>query len=351
MKTLFWIAIVSLAASTPAWSQAGKPSSAAELAAYGGTDREKILFDGAKREGKLVWYTTLATAQNKTIAAAFEKKYPGVSVDTFRTGSSALAERLVTEAKAERHIADAVETTPGGMMTFRDAQILLPYTSPYLAAFPEDAKEQATKNTVLWTTVRESYVGFGYNKNLVKAADVPKNFDGLLNPALRDNLGIAGEDTGARIIGAMVKAKGEAWLKRLKEQNIRVHMMAGSALTQLVASGEIYGSPSQFFSATHVAAKRGAPVAWVPMDLVVASAGGAAVYANAPHPHAALLFVDFLMSPEGQKLYEELYFGVAQKDYGFKRWYPEKGGTLDQYEEALDGWHKLMKDITRRGPS
>ena len=58
---------------------------------------------------------------------------------------------------------------------------------------------------------------------------------------------------------------------------MRIHMMAGSALTQLVAAGEIYASPSQFYSATNVAAKRGAPVAWVPMDLVVASAGGAAV--------------------------------------------------------------------------
>jgi ABC-type Fe3+ transport system substrate-binding protein len=125
-------------------------------------------------------------------------------------------------------------------------------------------------------------------------------------------------------------------------------MMAGSALTQLVAAGEIYGSPSQFFSATNVAAKRGAPVAWVPMDLVVASAGSAAVYVNTPHPHAALLFVDFLMSPDGQKLYEDLFFGVAQKDYGFKRWYPEKGGTIAQYEEALDSWHRLMKEITRK---
>ncbi len=334
-------------AGAPAWSQT--PKTAAELAAYSGADREKILFDGAKAEGKLVWYTTLATAQNKLIAGAFEKKYPGVSVDIFRTGSSALAQRLVTEASANRHIADAVETTPGGMLTFREAQILLPYNSPYLAAFPEDAKERAAKNTVLWTTVRESYVGFGYNKNLVKGADIPKNFDGLLNPALRNNLGIAGEDTGARSIGAMVKVKGEAWVRNLREQNISMHMMAGSALTQLVASGEIYGSPSQFYSATHVAAKRGAPVAWVPMDLVVASAGSAAVYVNTPHPHAGLLFVDFLMSPEGQKLYEDLFFGVAQKDYGFKRWYPEKGGTLAQYEQALDGWHKLLKEIARKG--
>jgi iron(III) transport system substrate-binding protein len=332
-----------------AWSQTAKPSAAADLASYGGADREKILFDGAKREGKVVWYTTLATDQNKQIAAVFEKKYPGVSVEIFRTGASALAQRLLTEAKARRHIADAVETTPPGLLTFRESQLLLPYTSPYLTAFPDDAKEKTPRNQVYWTTVRESYVGFAYNKRYLNAADVPKNFDGLLRPALKDNMGISGDDTGARIVGAMVKAKGEPFVKKLKEQNIRMHMMAGSALTQLVAAGEIFASPSQFFSATNVAAKRGAPLGWVPMDLVVASAGGAAVYNNSQHPHAALLFVDFLLSPEGQKLYEDLFFGVAQKDYGFKKWYPEKGGTLVQYEDALDSWHKLMKEIVRKG--
>jgi iron(III) transport system substrate-binding protein len=331
----------------PAWCQT--PKATAELGAYTGADREKVLYEGAKREGKLVWYTTLATDQNKQIAAAFEKKYPGVAVDTYRTGSSALAQRLVTEAKARRHIADAVETTPGGMLTFLESKILLPFTSPHLAAFPEDAKERASKTLVYWATVRESYVGLGYNRRHLNAADVPKNFDGLMRPALKDNMGIAGEDTGARIIGAMVRAKGEAWVRRLKDQNIRIHMMAGSALTQLVAAGEIYASPSQFYSATNVAARRGAPVAWLPMDLVVASAGSAAVYNNAPHPHAALLFVDYLMSPEGQRLYEDLYFGSAQKDYGWKKWYPEKGGTLQQYEEALDGWHRLLKEIARKG--
>ena len=348
MKHLVATIVILLSMHAPAWGQSAKPSGAADLAAYTGNDRERILFDGAKREGKLVWYTTLAADQNKTIAAAFEKKYPGVSIETFRTGSSALAQRLLTEAKARRHIADAIETTPPGLITFRDNQLLLPYTSPHLAAFPEDAKERAPKNLVYWTTARESYVGFSYNTRYLKAADVPKNFDGLLRPALKDNMGIAGEDTGARIIGAMIRAKGDGFVRKLREQDLRIHMMAGSALTQLVAAGEIYASPSQFYSATHVAAKRGAPVAWVPMDLVVTSAGGVAVYQNAPRPHGALLFADFLLSPEGQKLYEDLFFGSAQKDYGWKRWYPEKGGTLAQYEEALDGWHKLMKEITRR---
>ena len=83
--------------------------------------------------------------------------------------------------------------------------------------------------------------------------------------------------------------------------------------------------------------------------MVVANAGGAAVSAHAQRPDIqALLFADFILSPEGQKLLEDLYFGSARKDYGFKRWYPEKGGTLAQYEEALEGWHKLLKEVTKK---
>ena len=348
MNIFCLVSLIFALAAAPAWSQSAKPTAPADLAAYTGADREKILFDGAKREGKVVWYTTLAAEQNKQLANAFETKYPGVRVETFRTGSSALAQRLLTEAKAQRHIADAIETTLPGLLTFRENKLLLPYASPHLASFPDEAKEKASNNLVYWTNARESYIGFAYNKNFVNAADVPKNFDGLLKPALRDNMGLSGDDTGARAIGAMVRVKGEGFLRKLKEQNLRIHMMAGSALTQLVAAGEIFASPSQFYSATNVAAKRGAPVAWVPMDLVVTNAGGAAVYAHAQRPHGALLFADFILGPDGQKLLEDLFFGSARKDYGFKRWYPEKGGTLAQYEQSLDGWHKLLKEVTRK---
>jgi iron(III) transport system substrate-binding protein len=348
VKIVSAVLFLILFSASPAWSQSGKPSSTAEIAAYSGPDRERVLLEGAKREGKLVWYTTLAVVQNKQIASTFEAKYPGVKVEVYRTGSSALVQRLLNEAQARRHIADAIETTLPGLLSFRENQLLLPYTSPHLPGFPEESKEKAPGNLVYWTIDRESYLGFAYNKNLLSEADVPKNFDGLLNPALRDKLGLSGDDSGARSIGAMVKAKGEEFVRKLKQQSLKAYMMAGSALTQLVASGEVPASPSQFYSATHVAAKKGAPVAWVPMDLNVVGAGGAAVYAHTQRPHAALLFSDFLLSPEGQKLLEELDFGSPRKDYGFRKWYPEKEGGLAQYEQALERWHKLLKEISRK---
>ena len=149
MKFITSTALLVLLLFAPAWGQSGKPSSLAELASYTGSDRERLLLEGAKREGKVVWYTTLAAEQNKQIASAFETRYAGVKVETFRTGSSALAQRLLNEATARRHIADAIETTLPGLLTFRDNQLLMPYTSPHLAAFPEDSKEKASEKSRL----------------------------------------------------------------------------------------------------------------------------------------------------------------------------------------------------------
>lgn len=85
------------------------------------------------------------------------------------------------------------------------------------------------------------------------------------------------------------------------------------------------------------------------MDLVVNNAGGVAVYAHAQRPHAALLFADFLISPEGQKILENKFmFGSPLQDYGFKKWVPEGGMTTDEYENAATRWRKLLLGITRK---
>jgi ABC-type Fe3+ transport system substrate-binding protein len=84
------------------------------------------------------------------------------------------------------------------------------------------------------------------------------------------------------------------------------------------------------------------------MDLVPTNVGSAAIAANPPHPHAALLMADFLLSPEGQGLLEKFYYGSGAKEYGFKKWRPERGLTTDQYEKDLARWDKLLNAITRK---
>ena len=328
-------------------SSAAQTKSMAELANYRGADREEMLKAGAKKEGKLVWYTSLTA--HRDIANVFEAKYPGVKVETYRAGPTDLSRRLLTEAEARRSIADLIETTPATLMLMRDNKLLLPYFSPHLAAFPDESKEAADKTKTYWTTDRESMVSLGYNTNMIRAGAVPKTFAELVKPENRGKIAVSGDTTGVRMLGAMIHAKGEEYVKQLKTLDVKMHMISGGAMHELLAAGEMPMSISIFRNHVLAAHPKGAPTEWVPLDLVPTNAGGVAVPASTNNPYAALLFVDFLLSPEGQKIFEERFrFAVPTKNYGFKRWYPEKGFTTEQYEKAEDRWKKLLMDIVRR---
>ena len=119
-------------------------------------------------------------------------------------------------------------------------------------------------------------------------------------------------------------------------------------MVDVIAAGEIVASPAIFQTHTLLAASKGAPLEWVPMDLVPTNVGSAAIAAQPPHPHAALLMADFLLSPDGQAVLERFYYGSAAKDQGFKRWRPERGLTTDQYEKDLLRWEKLLNAIARK---
>lgn len=328
-------------------AQSPKPTTLPDLAKYTGADRGRVLYDGAKKEGKFLWYTSLIA--NKEIVKIFEAKYPGVTVETYRASGTQLASRVLAEAQSKRYLGDVIETSPPGLMVLRDSQLLLPYTSPYLSEYPEAAKQKAPRGLVFWTTDRESYIGVGYNKNVLPAADVPQNFDDLLKPGLRGKMAISNDDVAARLVGGMIKSKGEAFVRKLKDQDVKVHGVSGPGFNELIVSGEVAISFTAIHSNIGHAVDKGAPVAWVPMDLVPAISGGVGLFAHAQRSHAALLLVDFLLSPEGQKMLIETFkHGSPVKDYGFKRWYPEEGFTTSQYDEAMNRWQKLVSEFVRR---
>jgi iron(III) transport system substrate-binding protein len=176
----------------------------------------------------------------------------------------------------------------------------------------------------------------------------PKGFDALQTPELKGKMGISTGETSGKIIGAMIKTKGEEFVKKLKGQEIKLYTIDAPALVSVIASGEIVASPAIFQTHTLLAASKGAPVQWAPMEIVPTNVGSAAVALNPPHPHGALLMADFLLSPEGQAILEKFYYGSATKDQGFKKWRPERGLSTDKYEKDLLHWEKLLKDITRK---
>jgi iron(III) transport system substrate-binding protein len=339
--------VMSLQFPTGGWAQGKSPPSLGELAAYTGADREQRLIAGAKAEGKVTWYTSLAGSSYKDLASGFEKKY-GIRIEPYRGTSSDIMTKVTAEAQAKQIIADVIETTLPTLRYLRENKLLIPFTSVHLAKYPAYAKENATKGLVYWGIDRETYMGVGYNTNLIPATAVPKNYGDLLKPELKGKIGFATSDTGTRTVGSMLKHKGEEFVKKLKAQDVTLHSVSGRAMADMVISGEIGLSPTIFRDHAMESKSKGAPIDWAPMEVVPTNAGGVSLVAQAPHPYAAALLVDFLFSTEAQNILGALEYGSPFKPVPYKLWYPETGMSTAQYDKAAERWEKLLREIGRK---
>ncbi len=349
MGVIFLSLILLLVTYSELLSQPRKPpATVSEISTYMGADREQMLYAGAKGEGVITWYTSLAGDSYKALSRAFETKYPGVRVEAFRAGGSDLVARMSEETKARRSTMDTLETTYDFTMVSKAYGLTRPYNSPLLAGYPSEAKEKADAGLTFWTIFRESYMGFGFSREQVSANAVPKGFDGLLHPQLKGKMGITLNESSARMIGAMIKIKGEAFVKKLKAQQIRVYTVSSAALVDLMASGELGASFHIYRNHAMVSAERGSPASWVPMELVPTNSGCMSLSAQPPHPHAATLFVDFMLGAEARRVLEKYQYGHPSNNLPFKRWHPGFGRSLEQFEKDSEKWEKLAKEITQR---
>ena len=230
------VLVLTAMASQPAanaWAQAKKPLTLSELAAYTGADREQRLYEGAKSEGKVVWYTSLAGSSYKDLVKGFESKYPGIKVETYRGTSTDIMTRLTAEAQAKQILADVLETTMPPLTYLKENKLLLPYTSPYLGKYPASTKESAGRGLIYWAVDRETYSGVGINTSIIPPNLVPRKYDDLLRPELKGKIGFVSNETGVRAIGGMLKAKGEGFVKKLKAQDVVLQSVSGRAMADL----------------------------------------------------------------------------------------------------------------------
>ena len=330
-----------------AWAQAKKPVSLAELASYTGADREQRLIAGAKAEGKVVWYTSLAGSSYKELAKGFETKY-GIKIEPYRATSTDIMTKVTAEAQAKQIIADVIETTLPTLRYLRESKLLVPYTSVHLTKYPAHAKENASKGLVYWGIDRETYMGVGYNTNLIPPAVVPKSYADLLKPELKGKIGFVSNETGTRTLGSILKVKGEEFVKKLRVQDITLYSVSGRAMADLVISGEVGLSPTIFRDHAMEAKAKGAPIDWTPMEAVPTNAGGVVIVAQAPHAHAAVLLTDFLLGPQAAKILGDLEYGSVFKPVTYKLWYPEAGLSTPQYDKAAERWEKLLREIGKK---
>ncbi len=278
------------------------PAKGDDLLRYRGADRESRLVERAKQEGTVVLYTSLAPTESKPLAEAFEKKH-GVKVELWRALSDKVVQRVITEARANRHAVDVVETNGPEMEALAQEKLLTEVHSPYLADLPADGIQPHR----LWYPDRLNFFVVGYNTEKVKRSELPATYEGFLDPKWKGRIGI--EATDSEWMAAIVKRWGEAKgmdffrkLAAMKPDMRKGHVL----LAQLVATGEVPVGLTMYNANIESLKKKGAPIDFVPVQPVIARPQGIGVAKDAPHPAAALLFVDFVLSPEGQKLYESM---------------------------------------------
>jgi iron(III) transport system substrate-binding protein len=273
-----------------------------EVFRYRGADRDARLVERAKQEGIVVLYTSLAPTESKPLAEAFEKKY-GIKVELWRSLSDKVVQRVVTEAQARRHAVDVVETNGPEMEMLAREKLLAEFHSPYIADLPPEAIPAHRT----WFPDRMNFFVVGYNTAKVRREDIPLTYEGFTDPKWRGKIGL--EATDAEWMATLIKTwgndKGMDYFRKLSA--MRPDVRKGHVLlAELVAAGEVPVGLTMYNSNIVSLKRKGAPIDFVPVQPVAARPQGIGVARNAPHPNAAVLFADYVLSPEGQRLFESL---------------------------------------------
>ncbi|HTM10218.1 MAG TPA: extracellular solute-binding protein [Verrucomicrobiae bacterium] len=257
------------------------------------------LIEGAKKEGQAVWYTTTTLDQSQQVVQAFEKKYPFIKVTLFRTGGGPLLNKILTENRGGLNAWDVVVGRGEMVLPLIDKKLLATYVSAERKMIYPDLADKRG----YWTAWYVNGYVLGYNTKLVKKDDVPKTYEALLNPKWKG--GQISVDTEAfgmlqGLIGIWGKEKAVNYFKRLAAMD-PVPRRGNTERVQLTLAGE-YPLLLAYNQTIERMTQRKAPIDWVPLEPVVIQVNPALLSAKAPHPNAARLFLDFLLSKDGGEL-------------------------------------------------
>ena len=285
-------------------------SRVAEIANYQGPDRTQRLIEGAKREGALTFYSNAPTADNAALVSAFEKKY-GIKINLYRASSEDIRQRVLNEARARRFDVDFVLNNSPAMEALNAERLLHEVKSPYLA----DLMPSAIPPYRTWAGFCLNVLVSAYNTNLIKKADLPKSYQDLLDPKWKGRIAIEADDSDwfAGLVALMGQEKGLKLFRDIAETNGFSVRKGHTLLTNLIAVGEVPLGLTIFNYTAEQFKRKGAPLDWFTLDPVVAHPNAVAVAANAPHPHAAVLLFDFVLSDAQQLFADRHYVATSMK--------------------------------------
>ena len=296
------------------------------------------IIEAARKEGEIVWYTTMSADQSTSFMARFQQKYPFLKPAIIRLGGSALLTRILTEAKAGKNFFDVVHGTGEIVLPLMDMNLLAPYASPERKMIPDDLKDKQG----YWTSVYVNSIVLGYNTQLTKGQPLPRSYDDLLQPRWKGRK-ISIDSTYVTFLQGLMSAWGREkaldYLKKFEDQD-PVVMRGSTVRAELAAAGEFPLVIAYANIIQHITEK-GAPIGWLPLEPAVISVNTVMAGAKAAHPNAARLFIDFTLSKEGQEKLWDFQRIPSRSDVepkparlfrGYKRYvvHPEEMRNLDE---------------------
>jgi ABC-type Fe3+ transport system substrate-binding protein len=316
---------------------------------------DAALIEAAKKEGEVIWYSTQIVNQLvRPIATAFEKKY-GIKVRATRANAVETAIKILNESKAGRPQADITDGTTT-VVPLKKAGYVLKWLPDPAKDYPDSLKDPDG----YWVANNLFMLAPGYNTSLVPKGTEPRTYQDLLDPKWRGKMvwgATSSTSAGPGFIGTVLAEMGEdagmAYLRKLSQQKLAPMGTAAREILDQVVAGEYPIALQIFNHHAVISAKKGAPVDWIPMEPVTGALSVLAIHAQAPHPNAAKLLADFIISREGQAIFRDADYlpadpGVPAAEPTLK---PEQGHfrvrffTPEQTEEQMPRWKKLFDDM------
>ncbi len=271
---------------------------------------ETLVAEAKKEGGKLVYYTTMAMDDTQKIMDKFSEKYPFVKGEIYRTGGTNILLRVEGETKAKQYKADVIEMAELEFYVAVEKGYIGRYLSPERNFFPEDRKDSEG----LWTIYYVSPMAIGYNTKLLSAKEAPAKLEDLVKPQWKGKIGADNSDFAwfAAMLSVFGEEKGMELMKGLAA-NVQTYFEGHPLGTQLLAAGQFPIDLNGYVYAMEKMKKDGAPVEWVGYNPLYAKMFVIGLYRYAPHPNTAKLFVDFVLSKEGQELIEAMSRPATRK--------------------------------------
>jgi len=302
------LAAMSLTAIAQTTSPVGSGVGATSLMQYDKADRTEKILEAASKEGALTLYTAFRPQDLPLILGPFEAKY-GIKVKAWRSGSNNVTQRVVREAAGKKPEVDVIMMPASEMEAVYREKLLQPVNSPMM----KDLIPSAIASHKHWSTVFMNVTVHSYNTQLIKKEDLPKTYNDLLDPKWKGKLGVESkaEEWFSKVVSVMGEPKGTQFFRELVAKNGMSARLGASLLHNLVIAGEVPLALTVYIDLPEKDKRAGKPVDWFALDPVVAQGFNMAIAQKAQHPAAALLFYDYMLSPETQKLLASLHYYPA----------------------------------------